>query len=400
MSVRRIGIIRERKSPPDFRVPLSPRQCADLMERYPVKVVVEPSPIRVFRDEEYEELGIELSDDLSQCDVLLGIKEVPPEKLIEGKQYFFFSHTIKEQPYNRNLLRAVLEKKVTLTDWECLEQNAMRLIGFGRYAGIVGAYNGLKAYGLRYELFELPPVHELTSMVEMKKIISKVNLPPIKIVLTGRGKVAHGAMETLAMAHVDQVSIKEFLNNAFDEPVYVQLDIADYNKKADGGKFERYEFYRRPDLYISNFQKYTEVADMFIAGHFWGEGAPAFFTEEEAKSPHFNIKVVADISCDIDGPIASTIRSSSIDNPIYGYDRQSGAEVKFNAPGSITVMAVDNLPAELPRDASEGFGEQFMDAILPELMKPNSEILENATIARNGRLTENFSYLQSYVEGR
>ena len=398
----KIGIIKERKSPPDERVPLSPEQVATLnKENSDVKIVVESSDIRRFKDKEYAELGVEVVSDVSDCDVLMGVKEVPKEALISNKTYFFFSHTIKMQPYNKALLQKVMEKKIRLIDYECLTaSNGPRLIGFGRYAGIVGAYNAFLTWGKRNKSFDLKPAHLCDDRTEMEGELAKVQFGSTgcKIALTGNGRVAHGAMEILDFMGIKKLSVEDYLTYSGTDPVYCQLRVTDYNKRQDGNKGSTQEFFNNPALYESNFARFSANSDMYIACHFWGDGSPYIYTREEAKAKSFNLKVVADISCDIDGPVASTIRPSTIADPIYGYNPLTESEVEYDQADAITVMAVDNLPCELPKDASKDFGGEFIKHIFPALLNGDKDgILERASIAKNGDLTERYEYLREYV---
>lgn len=399
----KFGIIKERKNPPDRRVVFSPKKLAEFKANFPkADIVVESSDIRVFRDDAYRNEGIEVSTDVSDCDVLIGVKEVPIESLIPNTKYFFFSHTIKKQPYNRKLLQAILEKNIELYDHETIvRENGSRLIGFGRYAGIVGAYNGFRAIGLKEELYALPKAESLANQQELIEKLNSVEIPNLKIVLTGNGKVAHGAKEMLDAMKIKQVSTERYLNHNFDQPVYCMIDVLDYNKRKDGQIIDMNDFFNHPEAYKSDFYRFAKVSDFFIAGHFYGDGSPYFFTREEAKKNDFNIKYVADISCDIDGPVASTIRPSTIENPIYGYDPKTESEVHYKTTNSITVMAVDNLPCELPADASEGFGEMFLEHVIPAFFNNDKDgILARAKMTEKGKLTKRFSYLQDYVDGK
>ena len=402
----KVGIIREGKNPPDKRVPLSPKQCAAVKQQYPhIDLVVQPSPIRKFQDTEYSAEGIVLQEDLSDCDVLFGVKEVPLDMLIPNKTYFFFSHTIKKQPYNRDLLQTIIDKKIRLIDYECLtDERGMRLLGFGKYAGIVGTYNTIRAYGLKHDLYYIKKAHDCNDLEELHAELKKVNFPSgmaPKIVITGNGRVAHGSLEILNELRIQEVDPKAFLLQQFDQPVFAQLKVVDYVSRIDGGPSDMREFFKSPELYKSNFMPFAEKANVYIACHFWKDGSPFIFTREDAKKPEFNLKLVGDISCDIDGPVASTLRPSTIEDPLYAYDPIAEAEVPFNTPDAIDVMAVDNLPCELPKDASEGFGAEFIKNILPAIIEGDkNEILKRATIAENGALTENFSYLTNYLLGR
>lgn len=399
----KFALIKERKNPPDRRVVLSPQACQKLTEDYPkAKVVVESSDIRVFSDEAYKALGFKVTSDISNCYVLLGVKEVPIESLIPNKTYFFFSHTIKKQPYNRELLKAMLDKNITFYDHETIvRENGARLIGFGRYAGLVGAYNGFRALGLRDGLFDLPKVETLKDLDAVKAELDKITIPNMKILLSGTGKVAQGAKEILDHLGIREVNDALYLTSRFSEPVYCIVDVMEYNKRKDGKAGDKYEFYNDPSGYESNFMPYAKETNMFIAGHFYGTGAPYLFTREDAKHPDFNIDLVADISCDIDGPVASTLRASTIADPFYGYDSMTESEVAYNAKGAITVMAVDNLPCELPDNASRGFGYMFLKDVIPSFYNGDKDgILARAKICERGSLTERFAYLQDYVDGK
>jgi len=400
----KFAIIKERKSPPDRRVVFSPKKCQKVIEQFPnAEIIVEKSDVRFFKDKAYEEAGFKVVGDISDCDVMIGVKEVPVSALIPNKKYFFFSHTIKHQPYNRDLLQAVLQKKIELYDHETIvKENGARLIGFGRYAGLVGAYNTFRVLGLRDHLFELPKVENLHDLAEMKQELDKIKLPAIKIVLTGKGKVAKGAKEILEYLKIKEVSVENYLTKTYKNPVFCDIDVNHYNKKIDGSKFNKKEFYTNPVGYKSDFMRFAKVTDMFIAGHFYGEDAPYLFTREDAKHPEFKINIVGDISCDIDGPVASTIRPSTIADPFYGYDAKSEKEVAFNEKGAITVMAVDNLPCELPKDASEGFGRMFLKQVIPAFFNGDKDgVLQRARVTTSeGTLTKHFSYLQDYVDGK
>ncbi|WP_299257353.1 NAD(P)-dependent oxidoreductase [uncultured Aquimarina sp.] len=397
------GIIRERKNPPDRRVVFSPNGLSDTTSKFSeASFKVESSDIRIFTDADYKAAGFEIVDNLSDCEVLLGVKEVPIDDLIPNKKYFFFSHTIKKQPYNRKLLNAILDKNIELYDHEVVvNPKGFRLIGFGRYAGIVGAYNGFRALGMKNDSFQLPKAETLSDQKALELELTKINLPIIKIVLTGKGKVGCGAKEILDAMKIKEVSVDDYLTTTFDQPVYVQIDVLDYNKRTDGRVIDKNDFYHNPQEYVSDFMRFAKVSDMYIAGHFFGDGAPFIYTREDAKSSDFNISVVADVSCDIDGPVATTIRSSTIADPIYGYHPGREEELDYKDPEAIVVMAVDNLPCELPKDASEGFGDMFLEHVIPAFFNKDADgVLERARMTQNGKLTARYAYLQDYVDGK
>ena len=399
----KFGIVKERKNPPDRRVVFTPEELVRLKTEHPeAEIKVESSDIRVFSDEEYSNLGLEVATDMTDCDVLFGVKEIPVDALIPNKKYFFFSHTIKFQPYNRKLLQAILEKKIELYDHETIvDAKNKRLIGFGRYAGIVGAYNGFRGFGIKYELFNLPKAETLNSKDDLIVRLRRQTLPNIKIVLTGHGKVGMGAKEILDGMKIKEVKVDDFLTKKYSEPVYTQIDVLDYNKRLDGQVLDNTDFYKNPQEYTSDFERFSQVADIFMAGHFHGNNAPDILTREMLVSAKNKIQVVADISCDVDGPIACTIKASTIADPFFGYLAGENKEVPFTHPGSIMVMSVDNLPCELPKDASEGFGEMFMEHVIPAFFNNDKDgILQRAKMTENGQLTERFKYLQDYVDGK
>ena len=397
----KIALRREGKIPADKRVALSPKQCLEVLKQYPgLVLVVQPSPIRKFTDQDYLDLGIILQEDLSDCDVLIGVKEVPKKDLIPHKTYFYFSHTIKEQPYNKSLLLKMLSLNIRMIDYEVLtNEKSKRLIGFGRYAGIVGCYNGFLAYGKRTSSFSLKPAHLCEDRKEMEIELRKIQLEPIKIILTGSGRVGNGILELINIIGIRQVSPNEFLNKSFDEPVFVHLNTLDYNKRIDGSASSKSDFYTNPGSYQSDFLKFAKTAEMFVAGHYYAAGSPFLFTRENAKSKEFKIRTVADVSCDINGPVACTIQPSTIQNPIYGYNPFTELIDDYAKPDVIAVMAVDNLPCELPKDSSIDFGAELIKHILPCLLSTDPhKVIERATICENGKLTEQFSYLESYAK--
>lgn len=402
----KIAIIKERKDPPDRRVVFSPNACVELLNKYPdLEIEVESSDIRVFSDQEYLSKGLTVVNNISSCEILLGVKEVPITSLIPNKSYFFFSHTFKKQPYNRKLLKAILNKNIELYDHEAITNiKEVRTVAFGRYAGIVGAYNGFRTYGLKHELFNLPKAENLKNQKEL--ILNLINIKSkllnIKIVVTGMGKVSGGVKEMLVGMGLKEVNTQTYLKEIFNEPVFTILDCLDYVIRKDGIIKTNTDFYKNPTDYKSNFMRFAKISDFYIAAHFYESRSPYIYTRDDAKSPDFNIKVVADISCDIDGPVASTIKPSSIANPIYGYNAINEIETDYKDKSAIAVMAVDNLPCELPNDASVGFGEMFAKHVIPELFNNDKNgVLKRARITnKNGKLTKLFSYLQDYVDGK
>lgn len=398
----KIGLIREGKTPPDRRVAFTPGQILEILDQYAgaIEFVVESSPIRCYSDQEYEAVGVEVTNDVSGCDVLMGIKEVPVSQLISDKTYVFFSHTIKKQVYNRKLLQTILEKNIRLIDYEVLKNEmGERTVAFGRWAGIVGAYNGLWTYGKKSGLFDLKRAFECFDREELDQELQKVQLPPIKIVVTGGGRVGKGVLEVLNTIGLKRVTPHDLIHQYFEEPVFTVLSSEDFNRRKTDGGFDKKEFYSEPEKYESHFLKYAEVSDILMAAAYWDNRAPKLFNREDISSIDFNISVIADITCDIDGSVPTTVKASNIQEPVYDIDRETFEVLPaFGQQNSISVMAIDNLPTELPRNASEDFGKQLMENFIPELLKAESTILEHATIAKDGDLTIEFIYLKDFVE--
>lgn len=399
----KIGILREGKVPPDARTPLTPEQCAEAQVELPVRIVVEPSPVRCFKDEEFTKHGIHLQEDLSDCDILLGVKEVPIHQLIPGKTYLFFSHTIKKQAYNRPLLQAILEKNIRLIDYEVLTNEAgERLIAFGFYAGIVGAHNGLWTWGKRTGQFSLPRLYESHDYAGVLEVYEKIKMPPLRIVLTGGGRVSSGAAKNLRDMGIEQVTPQEFLENQYDKAVFTQIRAEDYVAHREGKAFDKNHFYAYGEEYVSTFQRFWPLTDIFINGIFYDKKAPMFFTLEDMQRSDFRIKVISDITCDLmpASSVPSTIRATKIADPVYGFDPVRGIEIPPYQPAGVDMMTIDNLPSELPRDASAFFGRQLLERILPELLKGReSAAICRGMITDHGSLTREFSYLEDYVKG-
>ncbi len=397
----KIGIIREGKTPPDKRVALTPAQCIEVMQRYPgTDVVVQRSPVRAITDAEYESAGVKLVDDLDDRDLIIGVKEVPVHMLMEGKSYQFFSHTIKQQPHNRKLMQAAIAKRIRLIDHELLtDAKGERVLAFGRWAGVVGAYNAFRAWQATQGGPVLKPAHLCHDRAEMEQHLHAFPMPKdLRIVMTGGGRVGRGTMEVLDRAGIARVSPNAFLNARFDGPVYTVLGSADLYRRSDGMPFDREDFHRDPSGHEADFGPFARKANMFIACHFWDPRGPKILSLEVLHDPAMGLKVVADISCDVGGPIDCTLRASTIADPIYGYAPAANAECPVGTPGSITVMAVDNLPCELPRDASEAFGRDLVDHVIPYLVHADmGGMIERASIANNGRLNPRYAHLAAYA---
>jgi len=395
----KIALIREGKSPHDNRVAFTPGQCAWIQQHFPqVRMIVQPSPTRCFADNEYLDAGITLQEDITGCDILMGIKEVPVEQLISGKTYLFFSHTKKAQPHNQRLMQAMVEKKITLVDYECLEHDdGQRILGFGFFAGIVGAHNGLLAYGKKTGLYHLKPVHDCHDFKELTETYFGIKLPPLKIVITGSGRVSAGILEVMGLLGIKDVTPEEFLISAYRYPVYTQLKAGELFLRAHDKIYNRDDFHRHPARYECKFLPFITAADILMNGIYWDSRMPPLFSWEDLQNPHFRIRVIADISNDPNGSIPCNVGESTIGDPVYGIDRFTRERKPPYLPGTVDMMCISNLPNELPRDSSRYFGEQLIKYVLEELLQDNHPLIERATILKGGKLTPSFAYLKQYA---
>jgi saccharopine dehydrogenase (NAD+, L-lysine forming) len=396
-----IGLIKEGKIPADNRVALTPAQCKWIKKNDPrISIKVEQSQSRCFIDDEYKRAGVELVNDLNDCDVILGIKEIPPAHLLKNKTYLFFSHTRKKQPYNQVLLQTILKNNCTLIDYECMEhEDGQRIIGFGFFAGIVGAHNGMMAYGKRTGSFDLDRVYKQKDFKELIHCYFGLKIPNIKIAVTGSGRVAHGILEVMNLMGIIEVEKEEYIAKDFSYPVYVQLKGADLYAHKQTGKYNREHFHEHPEEYKCLFETYVPHTDILMNGIYWDVNVPRLFAADDISKPDFRIQVIADVTDDSNGSVPINLGDQTIEDPVYGVDRKTFQKTAPYLPGSIDVMAVGNLPNELPRDASKYFGEQLLKYILPDMLAGNSGIIERATIVKEGKLTERFAYLKDYAEG-
>lgn len=398
----KIGLLKEGKLPRDNRVALTPSQCKWLQKHYPqIKIMVQASSDRCFSDAEYKRAGIELTDDLSHCDILFGIKEVPYLELIENKTYLFFSHTRKKQPHNQHLLQTILKKNITLIDYECLEhEDGQRILGFGFFAGVVGAHNGMMVYGTRTGTFHLDRVFQQKDFKELIHCYFGLKVPNIKIAITGSGRVAHGILEVMNLMGIIEVEKEEFVSREFTYPVYVQLKGADLYTHKVSGTYNREHFHANASEYECLFDQYIPHTDILMNGVYWDLNIPRLFSLKQVSEPSFRIQVIADITDDTNGSIPVNLGDQTIEQPVYGVNKKSFEKTLPYLPESVDVMAVGNLPNELPRDASKYFGEQLIKYVLPDLLTGGSEILSRATIVEKGKLTSRFDYLADYASGK
>jgi len=395
----KIGLIREGKTPPDNRVALIPAQCKWIHEEYEyVKIVAQQCSKRCFSDKEYQAAGVEVKEDITDCDMLLGIKEVPVNQLISGKTYLFFSHTRKQQPHNRQLLQAITKKQITLIDYECLEhEDGQRIIGFGFFAGVVGAHNGMMAYGMRTGSYDLAKVHDHKTFRKLIHTYFGLRLPTIKVAVTGSGRVASGILEIMNLLGIIEVEPEEYLERAFSYPVYVHLKGANLYQHKETGKYNREDFHLNPQEYACIFYPYAKHTDILMNGIYWETRIPRLFEWEDISKEEFRIQTIADITDDYNGSVPCNIGEATIGDPVYGVNRLSHERTAPYLPSSIDVMAVNNLPNELPRDASRYFGEQLIKFVWDDLVKGGSDIIRRATMVDHGNLTGSYAYLKDYV---
>ena len=401
----KIGLIREGKIPQDNRVALTPAQCKWLRLNFDdVEVVAQYSANRCYTDQEYERAGVEVTEDMSPCNLLLGIKEVPVDMLLECKRYMFFSHTKKMQPGNQKLFKALLDKKNTLIDYECLEHaDGTRIIGFGFFAGIVGAHNGMMAYGNRTGAFKLQRVGSVNSFQKLIHTYFGLKLPNIKIAVTGTGRVAHGVLEIMNLMGIHEVEPDEYLERDFAYPVYVHLKGSNLYAQKETNKYNRNDFHANPQNYNCNFLDYISNTDILINGIYWEKNIPRLFEMEDLKRADFRIKTIADITDDFNGSIPCNLGDSTIDDPVYGVDKSSFEKTDPYLPNSVDVMAVGNLPNELARDASRYFGEQLIKHVLDDIRLADSEttepgeLIQHATMINAGKLTGPYLYMKDYA---
>ncbi len=380
------------------RAPLSPIQVSIVLNKFSnTKIIVQPSNRRCFKDEDYEKAGAQVTDDLSSADIIFGVKEVDISSLIKNKTYLFFSHTSKVRQYigqtikdeaityKKELLKEVIKKKITLIDYENIREisgEGYRYLGFGRFAGIIGTYNTLNLYLKLFNKNPLPRAFEINNYKEIKKLISKQNFNKIKILVTGSGRASKGAIELLKNANIKQVLINDYLNNKYDKAVFCNISAKKHIEKKD-------------DKEISKVKNYLLETDMFIACHYWEPKFPKLFYSNQINE-FKNLKIIGDITCDINGSIPTTIRSTSIAKPYYSIDINTMKEIDLSDK-DIAVMAVDNLPSELPRDASEEFGSSVISEVLPSLINKDDGRINRATTASNGKFFKNFAYLNDFI---
>ena len=405
-----LSIIREARID-ENRTPLTPNQTQELIKKFPnLRILVQTSKKRCFRDEDYLNAGAEITDDISNADIIFGVKEVDISALIENKTYLFFSHTTKVRNYinrvtqdkaiiyKKELLREVLKKNITLIDYENIREvsgKGYRYLGFGRFAGIVGCYNTLNLYLKLQKEKSLPRAFEINSYEKIKELLGKQNFNKLRILQTGRGNVAKGSMEVLKHANIKQVSINDYLNKKYNEAVFCNVSTREYVERNDGKDYSVHDFTSNPHEYKSKVKNYLFDTDMLITGHYWEPKFPKLFYPNQINE-FKNLKIIGDITCDINGAVPTTVRSTTITKPYYSIDINSLKEIDLGDKG-IAVMAVDNLPSELPNESSEEFGESIISEVLPYLINKDDGRINRATTALEGKFCSSFIYLGDFI---
>ncbi len=428
---KQIGIRREDKNIWERRVPLVPEHVKILKDEFGIESVVQPFERRAFPHYEYEEAGATIKEDMSDCPVILAVKEIPNTLLMNDKVYIYFSHTIKAQEYNMPMLKKLMDLKCTLIDYECItDDNGRRLVFFGKYAGLAGMIDTIHGMGKRYKAlgFETPlekirSAYEYENVDEAKAHIAEVaeeikekGLPsemmPVTVGFTGYGNVSKGAQEIFdLLPHVELKAdeldqIDPAKNDFFHKVVFYEKDMVERIENPEN--FQLQEYFKKPELYRSKFEKYLKYLDVVINAIYWDENYPRFLRKEYLKEnkDDIRLKVVGDITCDIDGSVEFTVKSTPSDNPAYVYNPDT-EEIHDGYEGEgILNIAVDNLPAELPVNSSIEFSTslyKFIPGILDaDLSKDFSQVIlppeiKRAVIVYKGELTPEYKYLEEYL---
>ena len=406
--INSIGIIKESR-PDESRAPIAPSQVSQIIEQYPgINIFVQPCDKRTFKNEEYEKYGAKILDNLNNCDLLFGVKEVDVNLLIPNKTYVFFSHTYKlnkETLSNaqgtpgmdkKELLRSILSKNIKLIDYENIRaSNGTRYLGFGRFAGIVGCYNTLNLFLLQNDFQPLARAHKINDYERIIKNLSEVRFPNFKLLITGDGRVNRGVQEVLEFTNIKKISPKEFVENNYQNPVYCNLDTKDYVIHKTSKPFELQHFIEFPKEYEATTFEYLKEADLYISAHYWEPSSPKIFTKEQIKQ-FSKLKIIGDVTCDVDGSIPTTIKSTTIEEPNFYLNTETFLETN-KSKNNLAIMAVDNLPSELPKDSSTEFGNGIVNEVMPFILGKDDGRILNSTIADKGSFLEKYNYLEDFI---
>ncbi len=432
-----IGLKEETGHADERRVVLTPEHVKKLIEEHNINVIVQPSKLRIFKDAEYRKAGARISKNLDPCKVILGVKEIPSKELIAGKTYLFFSHTIKGQKYNMGMLKQVLKKKITLIDYELVKRdNGRRVVFFGDYAGYVGMINTLWTFGkrLKWEGVENPfeeinQTKTYNSLAEIKEVLKKIGkkikkeglphqLAPLVVGFTGFGRVSKASQEIIKLLPTINIPADElgafYRKGKFSNGVIyiVEFRKSDMLMKKEGGIFDSYLYRKYPERFTSKFEKFIPYLSILVNGIYWEPQFPRLVTLSYMKqfyefNPNPKLRVIADISCDIEGSIELTTKSTTCENPVYVHEPLT-EKVKDGVEGfGPVILAQDKLPIELPREASKSFGDALLPFI-PQLVKADyskerlelniPKLFKKAVIAHQGKLAKRYHHLHSYID--
>jgi alpha-aminoadipic semialdehyde synthase len=431
-----IGIRHEDKYVMERRAPLTPRHVERLIKGKQLDIIVQTSPKRVFTDDEYRQAGARISDNLGECSVILGVKEMPIDFFEPGKTYVFFSHVIKGQPYNMPMLKRMMEMGCNLIDYEkIVDEQGRRLIFFGKYAGLAGMINSLWSLGLRlreygYEtpFLKITQAHHYASLEDAKKVISEVGqeiaekglpaaLRPMTFGFTGYGNVSQGAQEILGLLPVKEISPEKLIdlsqrdylpNNLLYKTVFREEHLSAHN---EGLEFDLHDYYAHPESYHSIFEKYIPHLSVLMNCMYWDARYPRLITKDYLEKAFAEgtprLTVIGDVTCDPDGSIEITHKGTEIEDPIFVYNPATRQPVMGHKGNGMLVMAVDILPSELPRDSSSGFADALINFVKPIADCDFSEEFEDldlpraikkALILHNGELTHDFKYIENHLK--
>jgi len=407
----RLGILRESKKPLDLRTPLIPSDCRDLLKANPgLEIRVQPSSFRCFADQYYLDAGCIIQEDMSECNLIIGVKEVALDQLLPEHAFAFFSHTIKAQPYNQDLMRYMVRNRISLYDYELItNESGQRTVAFGYWAGIVGAWHGLRMRGLRSGTFSWPRAVEIGTYQGLQQILkhegyllANQDSSPLRVLLCGSGRVGQGAAQVLNDAGFMAFDPQDFLASQGNLPtaihgIYTVLRSKDLFRPKDSSPYTTEAFYTHPQDFESCVKPYLSNADLMVNTIYWNSAAPRYFNASQIQDSEFTVQQIADISCDIEGSVPLTIRPSTIDHPYYGIARDTLRETPAFEPNSVDIMAVDNLPCELPAEASRDFSAALCRNFLNSLIQNAPQMPCNFILLDQGNLHPSFEYLKSYA---
>lgn len=427
-----IGIRRENKNEWEKRTPLIPEDIKSLIEKYGLRALVQPSSIRTFNDVEYKSAGAEIDEDLNHADLIFGVKEIPNEFILEHKTYVYFSHVIKGQPHNMPMLKTLMKKNCNLIDYErIVDENNKRLIFFGRYAGKAGVIETLlalaeklKLNGINTPLDRIKQPYQYNSIEEAKKEIKeigeeiKVNgfpkqISPLVFGFIGYGNVSQGAQDIFDLLPVKTIQPQELLTNyeklKTDQNHFIKVVFKEeHTVKSINGKFDLQEYFNDPEKYESNFDQYLPHLDVIVNCILWTNKNPRLITKNFLRhNSNLKLKVIGDLSCDLFGGIEITNDVTDPANPTYTYFTKSEQYEDGTKKDGISIMAIDNLPCEFPKEASAEFShvlKNFVYEIYHADFEKSFEELElaypikKALIVHKGKLTQDYLYLNQHLK--